>query len=217
MSIFAGVELFEGLGGEEIQAIEEVSVHRKFSKNTVIINEDDNADSLYVIESGKVKVFLSDKGGKEYVINTMGEGEYFGELALLDDEKRSASVMTLDNASFYIIYKNDFKELLERYPSISITLLKNLTRQVRHITENVKSLALKDVYGRLVKVITELAEPRGNDEYIVSERLTQQDIADRVGASREMVARILKDLTTGNYISFDKRYIVIHGKLPTAY
>ncbi len=217
MSIFEGVELFEGLGSDELKAIEAVAVHRKFSKNTVIINEDDNADSLYVIETGKVKVFLSDKAGKEYVINTMEEGQYFGELALLDDEKRSASVMTLDNASFFIIYKNDFKELLQKYPAISITLLKNLTRQVRHITENVKSLALKDVYGRLVKIITELAEPRGDDEYIVSEKLTQQDIADRVGASREMVARILKDLTTGNYISFDKRHIVIHGKLPTAY
>lgn len=217
MSIFSGVELFEGLGPQEIQHIEGVSVHRKFSKNTVIINEDDNADSLYVIETGKVKVFLSDKSGKEYVINTMGEGEHFGELALLDDEKRSASVMTLENSSFFIIYKQDFKELLTNHPAISIVLLKNLTQQVRHITENVKSLALKDVYGRLVKVVTELAEPRGENEFIVSERLTQQDIADRVGASREMVARILKDLTTGNYISFDKRHIVIHGKLPTAY
>jgi len=217
MSILNGIDLFDGLNEEEIAVIEDLSVSRRFAKNTVIIDENDKADSLYVIERGKVKVYLSDKKGKEYIINTMGAGEYFGELSLLDDDSRSASVMTTEDVNILVIYKQDFKNLLEKYPRIAIQLLKNLTQRIRKLTENVKSLALQDVYGRVTKVLLELAVERSAEELFVEEKLTQQDIADRVGASREMVARILKDLATGGYISFENRHIVIHGKLPAAY
>ncbi|MFB1001498.1 MAG: Crp/Fnr family transcriptional regulator [Pseudomonadales bacterium] len=216
MSVLKSVEIFSGLSDTELAALEESSIRRSYPKNTVIINENDVADSLYVIESGKVKVYCSDKNGKEFIMNTLGGGDYFGELALLDDDRRSASVRTMEKADFCIIYKQDFNQVLDLHPNIAKTLIRNITRRVRALTEKVKSLALQDVYGRVTKVLNSLATER-NDEFYVEEKLTQQDIADRVGASREMVARILKDLTIGGYISFENRHIVIHRRLPANY
>ena len=216
MSVLKSVEIFSGLSDAELAALEESSIRRSYPKNTVIINENDVADSLYVIESGKVKVYCSDKNGKEFIMNTLGGGDYFGELALLDDDRRSASVRTMEKADFCIIYKQDFNQVLDLHPNIAKTLIRNITRRVRALTEKVKSLALQDVYGRVTKVLNSLATER-NDEFYVEEKLTQQDIADRVGASREMVERILKDLTIGGYISFENRHIVIHRRLPANY
>ena len=216
MSVLKSVEIFSGLSDAELATLEESSIRRSYPKNTVIINENDVADSLYVIESGKVKVYCSDKNGKEFIMNTLGGGDYFGELALRDDDRRSASVRTMEKADFCIIYKQDFNQVLDQHPNIAKTLIRNITRRVRALTEKVKSLALQDVYGRVTKVLNSLATER-NDEFYVEEKLTQQDIADRVGASREMVARILKDLTIGGYISFENRHIVIHRRLPANY
>lgn len=217
IGVLKSVELFEGLTEDELTALSERCVVRNYPKNTVIINEDDYADSMYVILAGRVKVYCSDKNGKEYIMNTMEPGEYFGELALLDDEKRSASVRTLEKATFLVIYKQDFNQFLDLYPNISRTLNRNLTRRVRELTTTVKSLALQDVYGRVTKVLMALAVARHDGKLFIEDRLTQQDIADRVGASREMVARILKDLSIGNYITFEDRHIVINSKLPTSY
>jgi CRP/FNR family cyclic AMP-dependent transcriptional regulator len=211
------VEIFEGLTQPEMDALTASSVTRSYPKNTVIINENDHADSLYLIESGRVKVYCSDKNGKEFIMNTLTTGDHFGELALLDDDRRSASVRTMEKSNFCIIYKEDFNQVLTQQPNIAKTLIRNLTRRVRKLTQDVKALALQDVYGRVTNVLTTLAEPRDEETSIIPEKLTQQDIADRVGASREMVARILKDLTIGEYITFEGRNIVIKGKLPANY
>lgn len=216
-NVLSQVEIFAGLSDTELEALMNSSVCRQYPKNTVIINDGDNADSLYVIDSGRVKVYCSDKNGKEFIMNTMEAGDYFGELALLDDDRRSASVRTMDKCSFRIVYKEDFERVITEHPNIARILIRNLTRRVRTLTDKVKSLALQDVYGRVTKVLTGMAQARDDERMFIEERLTQQDIADRVGASREMVARILKDLTIGQYIGFEGRNIIINGKLPASY
>ena len=153
MSMLPKVELFAGLSEDEQAALEGSCVTRNYPRNTVVINENDFADSLYVIESGRVKVYCSDKNGKEYIMNTLGPGDYFGELALLDDDRRSASVRTLEKSTFTIMFKDEFHATMGRHPNIAQTLMRNLTRRVRKLTENVKSLALQDVYGRVTKVL----------------------------------------------------------------
>ena len=211
------VEIFQGLSESELSALSVSSTNRIYTKNTVVIHENDTADSLFIIESGKVKVYCSDKNGKEFIMNTQGPGDYFGELALLDDCLRSASVRTVEKASFCIIYKDDFNKVLDSHPNIARTLIKNLTERVRKLTADVKSLALQDVYGRVANVLMDLSIERGDGTLYVPEKLTQQDIADRVGASREMVARILKDLTIGEYVRFEGRHIIINTRLPAKY
>lgn len=215
--ILQQVELFQGLSAEELEALAASSNTRSFPKNTVVIHENDPADSLFIIESGKVKVYCSDKNGKEFIMNTQSEGDYFGELALLDDSSRSASVRTVEKSSFCIVHKDDFNRVLQDHPNMSRKLIQNLAARVRKLTADVKSLALQDVYGRVANVLTDLAEERGDGSLFIPEKLTQQDIADRVGASREMVARILKDLAIGEYIRFEGRHIVINNRLPAKY
>ena len=211
------VELFKGLSQEELEALHDSSLNRSFPRNTVVIHENDPADSLFIIESGKVKVYCSDKNGKEFIMNTQVAGDYFGELALLDDSTRSASVRTVEKSVFCVIYKEEFNRVLADHPKIARKLIFNLAQRVRKLTADVKSLALQDVYGRVANVLMDLSEERGDGTLLIPEKLTQQDIADRVGASREMVARILKDLTIGEYIRFEGRHIVIVTRLPAKY
>ncbi|MDP4916193.1 MAG: Crp/Fnr family transcriptional regulator, partial [Haliea sp.] len=173
------VEIFQGLSKEELDALASSSTSRSFPKNTVVIHENDPADSLFVIESGKVKVYCSDKNGKEFIMNTQGAGDYFGELALLDDSLRSASVRTVEKCSFCIIFKEDFNRVLDEHPSIARKLISNLAQRVRKLTADVKSLALQDVYGRVANVLMDLSEERGDGTLFIPEKLTQQDIADR--------------------------------------
>lgn len=217
MSDLKSISIFEGLSDAELGTIENLAVTRSYPKNSVIINEGDQANAMYLVKSGKVRVFVSDSQGKEFILNTMGPGEYFGELSLLDDERRSASVMTIEPATFSILYKDDFTKALLNNPPLALVLIKNLTSRVRQLTENVKTLALQDVYGRIRKTLLTLSEEESDGTQVINEKLTQQDIANRIGSSREMVARILKDLVAGGYIENERKYIRILKKLPESY
>ncbi|NOY71819.1 MAG: Crp/Fnr family transcriptional regulator [Gammaproteobacteria bacterium] len=207
------IPLFSNLSEKDLAALTQRAATKSYPKNTILVSEGDETDSLFVIESGKVKVFLSDHEGKEIIINVHGQGEYFGEIALLDDSPRSASVMTLESCRVMLISKRDFEECLSQNPSIALCLLRDLTLRLRTLTDNVKSLALMDVYGRIARILLSMASEEG-DKLVISQKLTQKEIANRVGASREMVSRIMKDLATGGYITVKKSGIIINHKLP---
>jgi len=196
-------------------ALKELAPHgtaRTFPKNAVIINEGDETDSLYILLSGRIKVFVSDEDGKEVVLSTMREGSYFGEL-VLDGGPRSASVMAVEPCRCFVIPMSELERLLERNPLFARHLIRLLIAKTRSLVKQVRDLALKDVYGRFAKFVDESAVEQ-NGARVVPERLTQQDIADRIGGSREMVNRIVKDLTTGGYISVDAKQITVHKRLP---
>lgn len=216
VAILRNVPIFNNLSDDELEAVKKYTVTRNFPKNSIIINEGDSSDSLYIIVSGRVTVYLSDENGKEVILNSQGAGDYFGELALVDDDKRSASVVTAEKSTFFVISKADFKKVLALHPELAFNLIRGLTHRVRHLTDNVRSLALLDVYGRVAKTLLSLATDNG-EELVIDMKLTQQDIANRVGASREMVAKILKDLSTGGYISIDQKRITINERLPSHY
>lgn len=210
------VDLFSGFEDKDIDILCSHTITKTFAKNTIIINEGDESDSLYIILSGTVKIFLSDEDGKEIILNTQAKGEYFGELALIDDAPRSASVMTLEDCKVCIILKSDFEAYISKHPEICFRLVRGLTKRLRKLTDNVKSLALMDVYGRVARTLIELAEDHDGKK-IVQQKLTQRDIANMVGASREMVSRILRDLSTGGYITVEKKHITINERLPSAW
>jgi CRP/FNR family cyclic AMP-dependent transcriptional regulator len=210
------VAIFSGLNQDDLELLEHHMVTRSFQKNTIIINEGDEASSFFIIIKGAVKVFLSNEEGKEIIINAQGAGDHFGELALLDDAPRSASVITTEKSTIGVIAKEDFHKVLAKNTDLSLNLIRELTRRVRLLSDNVRSLALMDVYGRVAKILLGMAQEE-DGIMVINKRPTQQDIADHIGASREMVARILKDLTTGNYITIDGRRLIINEKLPDAY
>lgn len=210
------ISLFSDLPDEDLQAISNLAVTRVYPKNTLIICEGDRSDSLYVVLSGKVKVYLNDEEGKEVTLNMQTAGEYFGELAMLDDAPRSASVVTMEETRLAVVSKSAFDECLENNPKIALTVIRGLARRLRELTENVRSLALMDVYGRVAHTLLDLAEER-DGKLVVTQRLTQRDIASMVGASREMVSRILRDLTVGGYITSKNKIITINERLPSAW
>lgn len=220
MNNLKNVPIFSGLNDQQLAEVKKHCSVRPYPKNTVVIYEGDDTDSLYIIDTGKVNVFLSDKSGKEVIINSQGPGEHFGELSVLTGHVRSASVITKEKCVFTVIYRQGFKSLLENNPHIAYNIMQNLAIRVQDLTGSVKSLALQDVYGRVVKVLMSLSEPTELNEAEkrqINQKLTQQEIANRVGSSREMVARILKALTVGGYISHEKEKIIINNKLPEHY
>jgi CRP/FNR family transcriptional regulator, cyclic AMP receptor protein len=202
----------EVLSAAELEALAAHAVKRSLPKRAVIINEGDPADALYIILTGRVKVYAADADGREVVLLTQGPGEYFGEM-MLDEGPRSASVMTLEPSTFLVIPKASLRQFLVQNPAFALRLIEKLIHRVRALTASVKSLALMDVYGRVAGLLLDLADER-EGTWVINERLTQQDIANRVGASREMVSRILKDLADGGYIAVQRDRIVINRKPP---
>lgn len=198
--------------------IEALALHgntRPFRANTILISEGDAGDSLYIVLSGRLRAYASSEEGRDVVLGEHGPGEYVGELSL-DGRPRSASVKTLEASSCCVVAGAELRGFLAEHPDFALHLSQKLTRMVRRLTEQVKSLALQDVYGRMVRVLMELSDPGEGSGRVVREKLTQQDIADRVGSSREMVNRVMKDLTAGGYVALrDGRY-VIQRKLPAA-
>ena len=207
------VPLFSGLPKEALAEIEQHGSVKSYKKHVIVINQDDETYSLYVILSGSVKVFVSGEDGREVVLNHQQAGDYFGDLALIDKQPRVASVMTMEPSKFMIISREDFLTCLSKNPEIAINLIKPMTSRMRMLAKNVSSLALLDVYGRVARTLLDQSEEQG--DVLVTEKLTQQEIADMVGASRAMVSRILKDLKEGGYISIEKKRITIHHKLPS--
>ncbi len=202
-----------------LRAMAERGGPKRFPAHTVLVHEDDRSDSIYILLEGRVKVYGSSPNGREIVYNTHGPGEYFGEMTI-DGGPRSASVMTLEPCSCVVVPGAQVREFLATHPDFALHLIVKLIGLVRRSTHNVKRLALDDVYSRVARLLDELAVPRqaepGSDR-IVPERLTQQDIADRVGASREMVSRIFTQLTQGGYVLLSKRQIVLKKKLPAGW
>ncbi len=204
--------LFSGMEPDDIEVVVSQTVIKKFPKNTVIVGQGDETDSLYFIVQGKVDVFLHNDKGKEIIINTLGECESFGELAPLGGIPRQASIITTEDSIFGIISRQVFIDTLLSKPTISMRIIDLLITRIQDLTEEVSSLALEDVYNRVVRVLYKHADEVG--EKLITEKLTQQDIASRVGATREMVHRILKELKTGGYISIEGKHITIEKKLP---
>ncbi len=204
--------LFCGMDQSDLEMVAAQAVTRQFPKNTVIVSQGDETDSFYVIVQGKVDVFLQNDKGKEIIINTLGLCESFGELAPLGGIPRQASIITTEDSTFGIISRQVFMDTLLVKPSIGMRIIDLLITRIQDLTEEVSSLALEDVYNRVVRVLYKHADEVGDK--LVTEKLTQQDIASRVGATREMVHRILKELKTGGYISIEGKHITIEKKLP---
>jgi CRP/FNR family cyclic AMP-dependent transcriptional regulator len=186
---------------------------RFYPKNTVVLHEGDTSNSLYVIHSGKLKVFLADEQGREIVLNIVVAGDYFGEMALIDNEVRSASVMTMEDSQLTLVSKENFNDCLTRKPELAIPLMLELIKRLRTSIRKVGSLALMDVHGRVASTLLQLARER-DGKLVIEGKLTHQEIANTVGASREMVSRIMHDLTEGGYISIDnQKRITLNEKL----
>jgi len=186
---------------------------RSYPRSTVIITEGDSSDSVFVVLSGKVKAFVSDSEGHELILDTQGPGDYVGEMAL-DGKPRSASVVTLEATTFSVVQREPLRDAIRKDPDFALDMISKVIERARDATDNVKNLALLDVYGRVARLLLNMAVEAGDGKLRIPEKITQQEIAERVGASRDMVSRIFRDLTIGGYISVENRIVTINKKPP---
>jgi CRP/FNR family cyclic AMP-dependent transcriptional regulator len=185
---------------------------RVFTKNTIVVTEGEPAEVLYVVQEGTLRVYVSDESGREVELNRLGPGDYLGEL-MLDGHTRSASVKAITAARLTMIRRAEFEKILGERPDIAFLLIQSLIHRVRLLSRNVQSLVSMDVYGRMARLFTEMARPVDGRQ-VIKGRLSQQQIADRVGASRSMVNRILQDLIEGGYLQVSKDEMVLLRELP---
>jgi len=207
------IPLFQGVQESDLRALADRAVMRSYPKQAIIVSEGDDSDSLYLILAGRVKIYLSDETGKELILAIKGPGQYFGEM-VLDEQPRAASVMTLEPAQFAVLSRADFRGFLLKHAEVALQLIQNLIRVARGLNQNVRNLAMLDVYGRVARILLELAVEERDGKMVIPERLTQKEIAARVGASREMINRILRDLTAGGYVSIEDGRITINKTPP---
>ncbi len=188
------------------------SVH-SFPKNSIVVIEGEPAETLYIVNSGKLRVFLSDEEGREVELSQLGPGEYFGEV-MLGSRVRTASVNAIEPCKLCLVGREQFETLLRIRPDLAFNLIQSLISRVKVLTKNVERLALMDVYGRVSRLFSEAAvSDESGSRYVPG--LSQQKIADKVGASRSMINRILKDLTVGGYISVSRERIELKRVLPS--
>lgn len=187
---------------------------RRYRKGSILLHEGDTGDTMFILLLGRVKVYCTDANGREISFGQLGAGGHFGEMAL-DGGPRSANVITLEPCVCAIVTRVTLLAFIAQRPEFSLELMSQLIRRLRLATRDARNLALIDVYGRLTQCLQDLATPQADGTQRIGTRLTHQEIASRVGCSREMVSRILKDLESGGHVRFDdERRIVLVGRLP---
>jgi CRP/FNR family cyclic AMP-dependent transcriptional regulator len=204
--------LTRNLPVEERSFLATLLVPKKFSADAVIVRADEKAHDLMLLVFGKVKIVLTGKDGKEAIITQLGQGDYFGEIALLTGEDRSADVVTLEDTSLLLLSKNDFDRNISKLPHFIHELAQALARRLALSTEKIGDLALLDVYRRVARTLASLAAPadyQGKKAAIVRDRPTHKDLAAMTGTSREMVTRALKDLERDECIVIDGKDIYV--------
>lgn len=190
--------------------------NRSYPAQAILIHEGDDSGSIYIVLAGRLKVYSAADNGRVIVLAELGPGDYMGELSL-DGARRSVSVQAMEATRCCVVRGDDLRQFIAEHPEFAWHLTTKLMRMVRRLTEQVKSLALQDVYGRIARLLTESSDLE-QGQRVVRRKLTQQDIADRVGSSREMVNRVMKELTRGGYVAInDAHRLVIRRTLPPAW
>jgi CRP/FNR family transcriptional regulator/CRP/FNR family cyclic AMP-dependent transcriptional regulator len=214
IEVIKRLPIFKSLGEKELSIIAERAIRKRFSKESIIVQEDDRGDSLMVILSGRVKVVLHSEEGKEIILSILKDGDFFGEMSLLDGEPRSATVIAMEDSTLLIIQRNDFLYQIEKNPSIAKAILAEMSRRMRRADERIGNLILLDVYGRIARFLLDLARTEGTKVeggVMIEKRPTQQDIASIVGTSRETVSRVLNELNRRKLISISGKSITVFG------
>lgn len=209
------VSIFEGLEADSIHNLSRELRPMEFPKDTLIVGQDDHGDSLYIIESGRVKVVLYGESGREVILTIFRAGDFFGEMSLLDGEPRSANVIALEPTVALVLSRDDFQRFLETHPHAALRVLEEMSKRLRHADAVIGNLALLDVYGRVARILIDLARKEGESQdegIMIRERPTQQDLASMIGTSRETVSRVLSEFQRRGFLSMQGKSILLsHG------
>lgn len=211
--MFNDIPLFQNLPTEQFDYLLKLAHEISYDKSSIIITQGEHSNSLYIVIEGRLKVYVTDAEGRQALLAFLNKGDFFGELSLLDDQPRSASVMAVAKTRLLRLTQEAFYRFVEAHPENLLPMLRILTSRLRAQDDAIRSLSTQDVYGRVARVLLNEAEEREKGH--ITPRLTHQEIAEMVGSSREMVSRILGDLRKGGYIKVENKQIHIERKLPS--
>ncbi len=204
------VPLFSDLSPAELERFAEVAREREYPKNSVILFEDDPGDALYVVSGGQVKVVLIGEDGREVILSVLSDGDFFGEMSLIDDEPRSAHVIAMRDSRLLVLRRDDFQQQLQEHPSIALKVLKVMVQRLRRADAKIGGLVLLDVNGRVAKLLLDLADESGGPR--ITRKLTHHTIAQMIGSSRETVSRAMRELVERGLIDVTRREITIKDR-----
>lgn len=206
------VPIFSELSDADIASLAQLTGRRRCPKDTVVFFENEEGDSFFMILEGRIKVTILGDDGREIILSVLGPGDFFGEMALLDNEPRSATAIAIEDSELLSLCRADFQSVLTDNRSIQGALIKVLTARLRRANHQISTLALMDVYGRVARVILDMAREEGRrlkDGHIAFRRATHQEIANRIGTTRETVTRMLKDLERQGLIQVEGREFIV--------
>ena len=211
-TVLKSVPIFASLAEDQLRMLVPMVTRRSAPRGSVIVAEGARVDSLYIVLSGRLKVMMGEADGKEVILGIIGPGEIFGEMGLIDDRPRSASVIAIEPCELLSVTRRDFKKCLVENTEVAMTVLRVLVRRLREADRKIGSLAMLDVYGRVARLLLDMSE-NVNGEKVVTKRLPKQDIAKMIGASREMVSLVMKDLQMSGYIEVRGSTIVLRDTI----
>jgi CRP/FNR family cyclic AMP-dependent transcriptional regulator len=206
------VPIFAELSDGDFDSLGQLTTRRHYPKESVVFFENDEGDSFFMILTGRIKVTILGDDGREVILSMLGPGDFFGEMALLDDEPRSATAIAVEDTDLLSLQRSDFEGVVATKASISAALIKVLSARLRKANHQISTLALLDVYGRVARVLMEMARDEGRrlrDGRFAFRRATHQEIANRIGTTRETVTRMMKDLERQGLISVEGKEFVL--------
>ncbi|MDY0012858.1 MAG: cyclic nucleotide-binding domain-containing protein [Rhodocyclaceae bacterium] len=204
--------LFQGLPDDRLVAIARCAMMRRIPRGHAVVHAGDRTDFVYFILTGSLKVVVSDEDGREVILSILGQGELFGEMGMFGEQPRSATVVAVVPVDLVQISKQDFRRLMEENFEIAWQIMTNLAERLRNADRKIESLALMDVYGRVARLLLDMSEDVAG-EAVVTRKISKQDIAKMIGASREMVSRVMKDLSLQGLIEETDRGIILRERL----
>ncbi|MGB7988885.1 MAG: cyclic nucleotide-binding domain-containing protein [Candidatus Methylophosphatis roskildensis] len=207
-------QMYQNLPDDRLESIARCSMLRNVARGSTVVHAGDRTDFVYFVLSGNLKVLVSDEEGREVILTMLGPGEVFGEMGVLDENPRSATVLAVSSTNLVVMSKGDFKRVLQENFEVSLQFMKNLIQRLRVADRKIESLALMDVYGRVARLLLDMAENVGGQQ-VVTKKISKQDIAKMIGASREMVSRVMKDLQVQGLIEETDGKVFLRERINT--
>jgi len=200
LELIRRVPLFETLTQAQAESVAQAVVKRRYKRGEVIVEQGQKSNVLVIVLAGRARVVTADNKGGEVILATLSEGHYVGEMSLIDNQPHSATVLADLPTDVLILGRDEFARCLPEENSMAYAVLMGLVQRLRYADRKIESLALMDVYGRVARALLEFAEPDNDGHLVILERVSRQDVAKIIGASREMVSRVMKDLEDRGYI-----------------
>lgn len=216
LDLIRRVPLFSMLTNEQAQTIADGVVKRRYRRGEIIVEQGRKSDALFILLSGRARVVTSDTRGREVILAVLESGSYLGEMSLIDNEPHSATVRAEVQTDVLMLGRNEFNACLPEPNSLAYSVLRGLVSRLRSADRQIESLALLDVYGRVARALLEMAVEEENGQKIIKQKVSRQDLAKVVGASREMVSRVMKDLEERDLIiTQENGWVLLTERLTT--